>query len=187
MKTLKRTGKLTLALMGVGALSACDTGPEHKVATFNTLEQCKNSTEITAEQCDAAYAAAQKKAEDGIKYSTKSDCNADFADGCKQTSDGKFVPFMAGFMVSQVLSDLTDRDRRYDRENVYVPSPVYRSSDNPTQLRTSGNTVVGRVGTVQTSKMSNYSYSQANSKPKAVVTSRGGFGKAASARGGWGG
>jgi len=196
MKTLKRTGKLTLALMGVSILSACDSGPERSVTTFNSLEECKSSSEIPVEQCDAAYASAQKQAEEGVKYSTEKNCAADFADGCQRTSDGNFVPFMAGFMVSQVISniggnsgDLSDAEyRKRKRDSMtYTPAPVYRSKDNPTQLRTSGNTVVGKVGTVSSTKMSNYSYSQANSKPKAIVTSRGGFGKTASARGGWGG
>lgn len=191
MKLTRRTGKLTLALMGVGAFSACDSDPEREVISFSSLEQCKGSSEISVEECDAAYLAAQKQAEGAVKYSSKNDCSADFANGCQKNSDGFFVPLMAGFMVSQIVSNIagSSDDIRYrnQQSTVMTPAPLYRSKDNPNQLRTSGNSVVGQVGAVQKQKMSNYKYSNANSKPKAVVTSRGGFGKSASARGGWGG
>ena len=166
MKSMRRTGKLTLALMGAGALTACDTGPEREVISFSSLDQCKGSSEFTAEQCDAAYLSAQKQAEEGVKYSSASNCEADFADGCERNSNGYFVPLMAGFMVSQIVANVADAaedigemKHRRKYSTVITPSPLYRSKDNPSQLRTSGNSVVGRVGAIQKQTMSNYSYS----------------------------
>tara|TARA_R110001583_G_scaffold131248_3_gene282945 strand:- start:946 stop:1494 length:549 start_codon:yes stop_codon:yes gene_type:complete len=182
--------------MGAGALAGCDTGPEREVTSFSSLDQCKNTSEFSAEQCDAAYLAAQNKAENDIKYSSKNNCDADFSGGCERNSNGYFVPLMAGFMVSQVVSNVADaagnmgetkHRKQYEQGTAIIPAPLYRSKDNPTQLRTSGNSVVGSVGSIQKQTMSNYKYNNASAKPKAVVTSRGGFGKAASARGGWGG
>jgi len=98
---------LSVGIAGV-LLSAC-SGPREEAIVYTTLEDCVNNNPSAAAQCETAYQGAlEEAARTAPKYNTESDCTYDFGPNqCQQvrTSSGSFfMPFMAGYMVSSLLS-----------------------------------------------------------------------------------
>ena len=160
-------------------LTAC--GGKEEVKIVQSVDDCQNKTELTFEQCEAAYVKALAEAErTGPKYRSLSECETDFGTRqCRQSNQGgMFMPFMAGFMVSNLLSG----------RGGYGYNPVYHyqnsRSSYSNRLMTSDGAILGRPG------RSSYNVSKSTLKPKPSVTrtvSRGGFGSKASAKSSWGG
>lgn len=178
---MKRSLQVTLALMGTAVLAGC--GSKEEVLTFKSLEQCKASDKVADATCESAYKQAEKKALNEVKYTNKSACETDFGGGqCQTSSTGSsFVPFMAGFMVANMI----DSDGR--RTSSYSYRPLYTTvKDQRTFISGAGSTIgkvsnVGRPVTMSRSTVRSAAPSKASSK--AITLSRGGF----SARGGFGG
>jgi uncharacterized protein YgiB involved in biofilm formation len=183
-KGSERRFNLRPIVLGVAAalLSGCSSNEQVRVV--KSAEDCASNTELSLEQCEAAYKKALNEAErTGPKYSSRELCEAEFGAGqCTPHSNGyNFIPLMAGFMVGQALSR---------RDDTYYGSynPVYRyrrpfSSLN-NQLMTADGTVIGNYGR----RSYTVNRSSLNSKPTVTRTvSRGGFGAVASAKSNWGG
>ena len=167
---------LAVAIAAV-TLSAC--GGQEEVKVVSSVADCSANTELSREDCDAAYTKAQAEADrTGPKYTNMRTCESEFGlDQCRQRSSGIFMPMMTGFMVGQMLSG---------RNSFY--NPVYRYSGSSSaynnRLMTADGAVIGRPG------QSSYRVDSSNTKPKPRTTrtvSRGGFGAVASAKSNWGG
>lgn len=170
---------LALAIAAI-TLSACSSKEE--VQVVSSVDDCITRTELSAEQCEAAYQRALVEAErTGPKYSSQSSCESEFGSGHCSRRGGVFMPLMAGYMVGSMMNR-----NAYSSGSVF--NPVYRY-DRPysaynDRLMTADGTVIGRTG------KSSYKVGKSNLRAKPGVTrtmSRGGFGSVASAKSNWGG
>ncbi|MCZ2721454.1 DUF1190 domain-containing protein [Marinomonas sp. 15G1-11] len=168
---------LTLAIASV-TLAACGSS-EEEVQVVSSIEDCKVSTTLTQAQCEVAYQQALQEAErTGPKYSSQAACEAEFGyDQCNRSSQGSFfTPFMAGFLVSNLLDS--------GRSNRYNPVYRYPKSGSSDRIMTADGRVIGNAG------QRSYKVDKSNLQSKPTVTrtvSRGGFGSVASAKSSWGG
>lgn len=173
--------KLKPLALAIATLVLTSCSSKEEVIIVKSVEDCQSKTEFTFEQCEAAYAKAVAEAErTGPKYSTQAACEAEFGvSQCRQTSQNNmFMPFMAGFIVSNLL----DNNRNYGYNPVYDYRDARSSYNN--RLMTSDGIVLGSPG------KSSYKVSKSALKSKPSVTktiSRGGFGSKASAKSSWGG
>lgn len=195
---MKRSAQVRLLLMGSAAmaLAACDNENKSEEArVYESVEQCVQDGVYTEKYCRESFEAAQKAhPQQAPHYTSKSDCEADFgAARCQQqqspasgSSGGTspWIPAMAGFLVGQVVSNLThslsqplyrpDVGRR-DWGGVSTPR-----SYNPGSWRTGGNIEVGRTTGTTTLRPEAFS----GGTPQSTTTvSRGGFGARASSVG----
>ena len=169
---MKRLNSISIALlMGVSliALSACEE-PTVEAAVFDSLQQCINDPSVPREQCEQNYKeASSQHAAVAPKYSSESDCQADFGVGkCEQapyrTSSGGsvFMPLMMGYMMGSMIGG----------RRSMMSQPLYRSAKSPNFFRTADNRSVGSAtGRTRVAR-------SATSRPsfKSSTISRGGFG-----------
>ncbi len=170
------------------SLVACGSGQQtEEVFLALNPNDCADKTELTLEQCEVAYQQAQAEAErTAPRFASRDDCYAEYGSGnCRQSnSGGFFMPFMAGYMVSSLISDMTYPRyynpvySRYDRSRGY--GTIVTGSGYP--LRDSyGN------GSYRVPASSTKAQAPAKIKPKVTKTvSKGGFGSSASAKSSWG-
>ena len=185
---------LAMAVSGAVLLSSC-SGPDDSqpAVVFENAEQCKLAYPDKADQCDKAYKTAAKESIDTApKYSSLSDCEAEFGVGkcvspeeanqqagsttvINNTSSGSgwFMPALGGFMLGQMLSGGFNQ-----------PQPVY-AYNNPRDYG-SGTGWYGADGTRYGGyNERNLKVGQDAFKPKPKSTKtirRGGFGSVASAK-----
>ncbi len=131
---MKRSKKINLALMrktlpslkirplalAVTAVALASCSSKEEVHIVGSVEECIERTSLDLQECEAAYKRALIEAESTApRYRTLAQCRSEFGyNGCVQHSSGSsFVPFMAGFMIGQIL----DRNHYY---NGY--RPVFR-------------------------------------------------------------
>jgi uncharacterized protein YgiB involved in biofilm formation len=180
----KRTRSFILAPVSLAVMAGCSGGSSNEQVTFVTsVDDCTSNTQLSVVECESAYQEALKEAEaTAPRYQNQRDCQAEF--GNCQSSGGFFVPFMAGYMVSNIvgnIGDSMDRNRRFG--NSY-PSYLYRGSGQfRNKIMTSDGHVVGSPG------QRSYRVPSDALKSKPAVTrtiSRGGFGAKASAKSNWG-
>jgi uncharacterized protein YgiB involved in biofilm formation len=168
----------SLALGIAVALTGCSQTEQVKIV--KSVEDCIASTELTPQECEITYQRALAEAErTGPKYNNANACETEFGYGqCQRSSGGFFMPFMAGYMVSSLMSN---------RQQAF--NPVYRyqgaNSRNRNKIMTADGSVLGQNsnGSYTTNKSS-------VSKRKPTISrtvSRGGFGSTASAKSNWGG
>lgn len=176
LSSLKAMTLKPLALAVATFMAGCSNTQEAVVV--KSVADCTASTDLTEEQCETAYQQALTESEKTApQYSQQEACEAEFgASQCRQSSSGFFIPFMAGWMVSNAL----DFNRhRYNPVYHYRGSGQYRD-----RFMTSNGSVLGRVGD------QNYRVNRdALTKPMPAVTrtvSRGGFGSQAAAKSNWG-
>lgn len=165
-------------------ISACGSSKEEVVFVSN-VEDCVDNTSLNQEQCNIAYQQAlEESRKTGPKYNSLGLCESEFGiNQCvQQPGTSFFMPFMAGFIVNELLFD---RDRKY-YSGYY--NPVYRYyrpySRHHDLMMLADGTSIGKYG------KSSYKVSKSATKPKPAVTrtvSRGGFGSTASAKSNWGG
>ena len=168
--------------LGVAAvcLSAC--GEEKQEATiYTSANECINENPDAVEQCTTAYEEAVKEAErTAPKYNSQQDCEYDFGvDRCRTHSSGSgsfFIPFMAGYMISDLLSP-----RRYYSRPMFSSSSRY----SPYRYRWVG--ADGHdFGDLRQRRM-RVGKSTYDAKPAASRTiKRGGFGSSVRAKSKWG-
>jgi len=139
----KRSGSLVLTGLMAGtavSVTACDVAPsatqwgdvpavqsgrEVPALAFANLDECKAAGGLTAQQCEAAYAEAQKdSAQNAPKFSDQQSCEARYGvDQCvprsSQGGGGFFTPLLTGFIVGQALNNLGG----------YRGAPMYRDRD----------------------------------------------------------
>jgi uncharacterized protein YgiB involved in biofilm formation len=186
---MKRSTACKLILMGVApiALGACSSKPEVSEANYKTVEECTTAGNPQAE-CQKAFDKAQAdQLASSPHYKTREDCIRDYGeDMCQPRVDNHgssfFGPLMTGFLIGRIF-----QNNRY----VYVESqPIYRTRDGRDyQPYTSGGGYGGfrssYSGWSSGKSWSGSGGSDAGSH--AITESRGGFGSASAARGGWGG
>jgi len=182
---MKRSTTASLLLMSVVPmlLTACDdpssTAPQITSQSYPTVAACTTAGNPQAE-CQKAFAQAQANATAGAPhYKTRDDCIKEFGpDMCQPHSDAGgsfFMPMMTGFMLSRMLDGGSSN---------YSSAPLYRQRNGQDY---------GPRGAYAGSGFSSGSsgwttgHSSDGAGSRAITASRGGFGSASAARGGWGG
>ncbi|MBO9708547.1 MAG: DUF1190 domain-containing protein [Caulobacter sp.] len=193
--TLVLTGLMTGAAMSI---SACDGGGgsatqwgdppaasrEVDARTFANLDDCKTSGDFTDQQCETAFAQAQKdSAENSPKFSQRESCEERYGvDQCVPRSDNHggsfFTPLLTGFIIGQALNNAGG----------YRGAPMYRDRDG-TYYSGSGyplsrDYVTGRTRVRADSFDAPSAHAPARVQSRSSVISRGGFGGGGR---GWGG
>lgn len=178
----KSVGKFKLKplYLGLAAATLMSCSSREEAVIVNSVEECRQSTDFTQQECEAAYQKARAEAErTAPRYRSRRDCEYEFGvQNCVGHSSGYFMPAMAGFIIGQVLSS----QRNYNAYNPVFATSGYGSYRD--RLITSDGNVIGRPGQRTTSVRS----SDLRAKPMPTRTiSRGGFGSTASAKSSWGG
>jgi len=178
---MKRSTTATLLLMSAAplCLTACDQSPppnQIHSQSFPTVAACTQAGNPQAD-CQRAFDQAQAStAADAPHFKTREDCIREFGpDMCQERSDaheGSFWgPLMAGFMISRMLNNNTP--------SYYGSQPLYRQRDGQYVPSSGSGDSYGRTASTPSGS--------ADAGSRAVTASRGGFGSASAARGGWGG
>lgn len=178
-----RIKRLSIAVAAL-SLAACSQKKE-EVLFVQSAEECANKTQLSIEECTAAYKKALAESEKtGPKYASRGQCEVDFGDNqCQRSSGGYFMPFMAGFMVSQLMTSAMHSGGYY---GTYNPGYLYRNnySYDRNKIMTADGNIIGRPG----KSRYNVKPSALKPKPKTLTTvKRGGFGAKAAAKSNWGG
>lgn len=144
---MKRTRHIALGLMlGTAGmvLSGCEDDPDLAAKNFASVDACVADGSYSWEACRDAFSQAQAEhAAYGPRYESKDLCEDEFGQGqCEYGSSGGssfFMPFMTGYLVSEVIDEIGDATKRKS-----YSKPVYRSKDgewlgsNGAVLRSSG-------------------------------------------------
>lgn len=177
---MKRSKSIALIMMSASAvaLTACE---ESRVdaAVYNSLQQCIDDTKmsnLSPDQCKQEFAAANEQhAKVAPKYTSKTDCEADFGAGqCEdapyrtRSGGSVFMPLMAGYMMGRMMGGSS-----------VASQPLYRSGDDRKNFRTADNRKVGSATGFTTVARS----TTKAPKAKTSTMSRGGFGARARAGG----
>lgn len=168
-----------LALAVLATLYGCSS-PKEEVILVKSTQECRDKTNLSTAECEAAYKKAVAEAErTGPKFSTKEDCEEEFGyDECYYTDSNVYMPMITGYLVSAALDS---------NSNGYYGSPVYIYSGS----RYRGKVMMPDGSLVGNRGANNYTVSRdsvTQSKPTVTKTSsRGGFGSTASAKSSWGG
>ena len=180
----KNARRFALAPLALAVLSGCTAEPQEQVKFVANVDDCKTNTQLTDEQCEAAYAKAVKEAEaTAPRYQNQADCITEFGQ-CTQGLDGFFMPFMAGYIVSELIDGVGERKRR--EYNSTYPVYTYRGSGSyQNKIMTADGHVLGSPG----QRTYRVTPDVLAPKPKPAVTKtldRGGFGSKAAAKSNWG-
>lgn len=178
----KHNRSFVLAPISLAVMFGCSS-QEEQVKFVRSVADCTNATELSEQQCEAAYEQALADAEaTSPRYRYESDCMNEFG-SCEQRG-GFFVPFMAGYIVAEVIDEIGDSMERKHRYKHSYPTYVYRGRGAlRDKIMTSDGYVIGSPG------QRSYKVNREALKPKPAVTrtmSRGGFGSTASAKSNWG-
>lgn len=171
--------RLSLAVAAF-SLAACSSKEE--VSFVTDAEDCASKTDMTIEECTAAYHQALAEAErTAPKYDQRNRCETDFGHNqCYQPSGSSFfLPFMAGYMVSSLMD-------RNSHGYSYNPGFHYqnRYDTNRDRIVSSDGRVLGKPG------QSRFNVNKSAIKPKPATRTtikRGGFGSTVAAKSSWGG
>ncbi|MCC2614922.1 DUF1190 family protein [Aestuariibacter halophilus] len=191
--TRKRSSTINLAQMrkhftvkplalGVASvmLSACG-GDRQDATVYTSVDQCVNDNPEQANICQTAYQEALVEAErTAPKYRSEQDCEYDFGPNqCRVVNNNQgsfFMPFMAGFMLSNLLSP-----------GGYYHQPMFASYSPYSRYRYRWLTADGYdFGDL---RKRHYKVSKRTFNPKPSVSrtiSRGGFGSSVRAKSSWG-
>lgn len=183
LSRMRKTFSVKPLALGVASvmLSAC--GAEREEAKiYTSIDDCKQDYPDALEKCEAAYkTAADEALRTSPRFNSEYDCEYEFGPNqCRNvnTNGGSFfMPFMAGYMVSSLLSP-----------NRYYSQPLYTSSSYNSPFRSRWITADGHVFDGDIRKR-NYRVSKDQLKPKPTVNrtmKRGGFGSSVRAKSSWG-
>lgn len=124
MTTRKRSTSLKLSTMLAGAtaltLAGCDDpgaqaswdpnrGEQVEAFSYKTLQECKDANEVSDQQCDTTYAAAQKDDQKNApRYEARASCEDVYGAGncvprTEQGGGSFFTPLLAGFVIGRML------------------------------------------------------------------------------------
>jgi uncharacterized protein YgiB involved in biofilm formation len=191
-RRLRSSGLALTGLMAGTAMSvsACDGSPaatqwgdppaasrQVEAKTFASLDECKASGDMTAAQCDTAYAQAQKdSAANAPKFSDQQSCEERYGvDQCvprsSQNGGGSFfTPLLTGFIIGQALNNAGG----------YRGAPMYRDRDggwySGSGYPVSRDYVTGRTRVRSDSFDAPEARAPARVQSRSSVISRGGFG-----------
>lgn len=179
----KHTRTFVLAPISLAVMVGCSSDKSEQVKFVSSVDDCVSSTELDLQQCQAAYQQALQDAESTApRYQYERDCTSEFGQ-CEQRGSF-FVPFMAGYIVSEVIDEIGDSMERKHRYRHSYPTYMYRGSGQfRNKIMTSDGYVIGSPG------QRSYKVNRDALKPKPAVTrtiNRGGFGSKASAKSNWG-
>jgi uncharacterized protein YgiB involved in biofilm formation len=169
--------------LGVASVILSGCGGEKEDATiYTSLEDCKQDYPDAIERCEAAYQTAVEEAmRTSPRFSSEYDCEHEFGPNqCQYVNNGSgsfFMPFMAGYMVSSLLSP-----------NRYYSQPLYTSYSYNSPFRSRWVTADGYVFDGDIRKRKNR-VNKSVYKPKPTVNrtmKRGGFGSSVRAKSSWG-
>lgn len=169
---------LAISLTSVFLTACADESSNSTV--YTNVNECINENPEATEQCNLAYEKAVEEAQrTAPKYSTQKDCEYDFgADRCQTYQSGGssfFMPFMAGYMLSNLMSP-----NRYSQ-------PMFISSSPYSRYRYRW---IGADGyDYGDLRKRNFRTSSRSYKPKPTVSrtiKRGGFGSSVRAKSSWG-
>lgn len=129
---MKRTRHIALGLMlGTAGmvLSGCEDDPDVAAKNFESVDACVADGSYGYQACRDAFSQAKAEHEAyGPRYEDKVLCEEEFGPGqCTSSSSGGssfFMPFMAGYLVSEVIDELGDAAKKKS-----YSKPVYRSKD----------------------------------------------------------
>lgn len=190
---LKRSGSINLLRMrkrfavkplalGIAAIFLASCGEEQQNATvYTNADECADANPNMAEQCKTAYQDALTEAQrTGPKYASARDCENEFGTNqcqvVRQESGSFFMPFMAGYMLSNLMSP-----------RGYYSQPMFTSYSPNSSYR---NRWVGSDGyDFGDTRRRNMRVNKDAFKAKPAVTktmSRGGFGSSVRAKSSWG-
>ena len=169
--------------LGVASVILSGCGAEKEDATiYTSLEDCKQDFPDAVERCEAAYQTAVDEAmRTSPRFSSEYDCEHEFGPNqCQYVNNSSgsfFMPFMAGYMVSSLLSP-----------SRYYSQPLYTSYSYNSPFRSRWITADGYVfdGDIRKRK---YRVNKDVYKPKPTVNrtmKRGGFGSSVRAKSSWG-
>ncbi|GAA0857916.1 DUF1190 family protein [Aliiglaciecola litoralis] len=107
-------------------LAAC-SGDRQDAVIYKNAEECARDNPEQAQVCETAYQQALAEAErTGPKYSSQSDCENEFGPNqCRnveRSSGSFFMPFMAGYMLSNLLTP-----NRYQYQPLFTSYSPYSS------------------------------------------------------------
>lgn len=192
--TQKRTKRIQLANMRksfalkplivgmTGALLGACSEPRTEAQIYTSVEDCIKDNPSAEELCRSAYKTAlDEAARTGPRFATQNDCEYEFgANQCRNYNNGGsfFVPFMAGYLVSNLLSP----DRRYYSQPMYTSYSRY-SPNRARWIMADGYVFDGDI------RKRNYKVRKDVYKPKPTVNrtiKRGGFGSSVKAKSSWG-
>ena len=188
-----RSGGLALTGLMAGtaiSVSACDdpgtatqwgdppaASSEVDAKTYASLDDCKKSGDMTAEQCDTAYAQAQKdSAANAPRFGDQQTCEERYGvSQCVPRNDNNggsfFTPLLTGFIVGQALSNMGGGYRGApmyrDREGTYYGGSGYPLSRDY---------VTGRTRVRSDSFDAPSAQAPTRVQSRSSVISRGGFG-----------
>lgn len=180
-----RLRPLAAAIAGA-SLAGCGQDTE-QVHFVSSPEECAANTALSLAQCQSAYQKALAEAQQTApRYGRLEDCVADFGlDACREyqtpSAGHYFMPFMAGWVVSEIIDEVGDA---YERR-AYRPVFQYRKRDGSRALvtATGARLTYGGYGAYRAP-----SKAITKQAPKVTRTiSRGGFGSKAAAKSHWGG
>lgn len=169
--------------LGVASVILSGCGGEKEDATiYTSLEDCKQDFPDAVERCEAAYQTAVDEAmRTSPRFSSEYDCEYEFGPNqCQYVNNSNgsfFMPFMAGYMVSSLLSP-----------SRYYSQPLYTSYSYNSPFRSRWITADGYVFDGDIRKR-NYRVNKSVYKPKPTVNrtmKRGGFGSSVRAKSSWG-
>ena len=171
---------LAVGVAGI-MLTACG-GSREQSNIYVSPEDCQQDNPEATGQCLAAYESAlEEHNRTAPKFDTQNDCEYEFGnDRCQyvQTSSGSFfMPFMAGYMVSQLL-----------QPRPYYSQPLYTSFSPYSPFRSRWVTSNGYVFDGDIRKRSYNAPSSVFEKKPTVnrTIKRGGFGSSMRAKSSWG-
>ena len=117
-----RTIVLTTLMAGTGmSLTACDgdAGRQVDARSYTSVAECRSAGAIPANQCETAYAQAQKaNAENAPRFGDRPTCEEQYgvAQCVPRNNGGFFTPLLTGFIVGQALNNMGG----------YRGAPMYR-------------------------------------------------------------
>lgn len=190
---MKRSRNIKLALMATSALAltACEE-PEPQVSAdlYRTVEQCVSGGKFTKEYCETSFKEAQEQhAKSAPRYDSKALCEEQFGPAaCQPTksSDGSgdfWGPFLAGYVVSNIVDDIGDAASGSRRRQAYS-TPVYHSPQGGFYTSQGSQLNSGKNGFSISKKAMVSAPPPAKVQTRTTVVSRGGFGGKSA---GWGG
>jgi uncharacterized protein YgiB involved in biofilm formation len=181
LASMRKSFSVKPLALGVTAilLSAC--GDKQEATVFTSVDECTNANPEFAEKWKTAYEDAVQEAErTGPKYNSQRDCESEFGNNqCRVVQQGSssfFMPFMAGYMLSNLMSP-----------RGYYSQPMFTSYSRYSPYR---NRWIGADGyDFGDQRRRNMRVSEKALKPKPTVSktmSRGGFGSSVRAKSNWG-
>lgn len=195
MKRSKRLVLTTMMASGGLSLAACgDDAPAvtqwedppaavapaavNKTQTYQTLADCRLDDQFTDEQCEASFKAAEAENDaTAPRFTDQPTCEEQFGQGnCvpkQQNGTSFFVPFLAGYVVAEVIDEIGDAAR-------YRGRPYYRDRFGgyslPGGRMLSTDYVTGRPRVTSDALAPARAATPTRTQSRSAVISRGGFG-----------